>query len=31
MTGDAAALAFDIGKFMPEFVRPIVAPGNHAI
>jgi hypothetical protein len=28
--GDAAALAFDVGKFMPEFVGPIVAPGNRA-
>ena len=27
----AAALAFDVGKFMPGFVGPNVAPGNHAL
>jgi hypothetical protein len=30
MAGEAAALAFDVGGFMPDFVGPIVAPGNHA-
>ena len=24
-------LTFDVGKFMPEFVGPIILPGNHAI
>jgi hypothetical protein len=31
MAGVAAALTFDVGKFMPEFVGPIILPGNHAI
>jgi hypothetical protein len=30
VAGDADGLAFDVGRFMPEFVGPIVAPGNHA-
>jgi len=30
VAGDAAGLAFDVGKFMAEFVGPIVAPGNRA-
>jgi len=28
VAGDTAALAFDVGKFMPGFVGPNVAPGN---
>jgi hypothetical protein len=31
VAGDAAVLAFDVGKLMPEFVGPIDQPGNHAI
>ena len=30
VAGDTAALTFDVGKFMFEFVGPIATPGNRA-